>query len=97
MYMYAKRSHMHVKDPVVHVTQITHHSLLYKCQSLQNVETGHCTEGEEELELSTTEMCFHILLSMTDPCKPSKTGKNSWSLHGQSRCFFSDLCPPTQC
>ena len=57
MYTLAKRSHTHVKDPVVRPCEssvdygnikITQHAL--KLASLQNVQAGHYTEEEEEEE-----------------------------------------------
>ena len=57
MYTHAKRSHAHVKDPVVHVrvgwtmkTKITQRALQVSEHSLHRAEGGHYTEEEEEEE-----------------------------------------------
>ena len=60
IYMHAKRSHAHVKDPLVHVRvrwimetpKITQHAL--KVSSFQNVETGHYTKEDEERNCLTS-------------------------------------------
>ena len=60
MYPHAKRSHMHLKDHVVHVRvwwvmeTPKQSSMYWKCQtqSLHSAEVGHYTEKEETLDLN---------------------------------------------
>ena len=59
MYTHAKRSHTHVKDPVVHVRNrwimvtAEYPACTKKCQSLENVEVGQEEDEEEKVHFGT--------------------------------------------